>query len=389
MTSLTVLFVSDSAVVMGAEHSMFNIARHLPDFDTVPVLAARGGGELEKRWRDADFGFVGLNAPPRTGVRPQSGKGFNGFRDLLRLPATTVRGVALLRRMVRDTDAAVVHSNSLLTHLECVAAGRLSRVPVVLELHEIVAPGPGRILLGLATLLADRTIALSSAVVEQLPRWARKNVTIVGQGIDADRFVPAPARPDVRAELTSDVTAPLVAAVGRIDPEKGLATLVDAVALVRAAGTPCHLALVGKPGKDDGSHLRALRERAAVALPGAFRVLDHAGAVEELLPSVDLLACPSDAEPFGLVVLEAQACGIPVVVTAAGGPLDYTTDRKTVLQVPPRDAHRLADAIAELLGDAPLRRSLTRAARERVLQRHRADRRAATIAAEYRKLVSR
>ncbi len=92
------------------------------------------------------------------------------------------------------------------------------------------------------------------------------------------------------------------------------------------------------PSKDDGSYLEELLALADELIPGAFRILPPVEDVAAVLRAVDVLACPpSVEEPFGLIILEAQACGVPpVVVSASGGPpLDFITDHSTGMLVRP------------------------------------------------------
>ena len=108
-----------------------------------------------------------------------------------------------------------------------------------------------------------------------------------------------------------------------------------------------------------------------------------------LLRSADLVVCSPWYEPFGIVPLEAMACGVPVVASAVGGMLDSVVDGVTGVHVPPRDSAALAEAIGALL-DAPDRRAaLSRAGLERVRSRYSWDRVAADTAAVYQRTVRR
>jgi glycosyltransferase involved in cell wall biosynthesis len=210
---------------------------------------------------------------------------------------------------------------------------------------------------------------------------------VISQGIDIDRFSTGDPETFWRSQLASNPDGVLVAAIGRIDPEKGLHTLVHAVVELRHRGVDAHLALVGAPSKDDGSYLDELHQLAELLLPGAFRVLPPVEDVAAVLRSVDVLACPSVEEPFGLIILEAQACGVPVVVSASGGPLDFICDRVTGMLVAPADPVAAARAIEELLGDDELRQRMVAAARAQVQNEYTAQVRAAKFADAYREVL--
>jgi glycosyltransferase involved in cell wall biosynthesis len=108
-----------------------------------------------------------------------------------------------------------------------------------------------------------------------------------------------------------------------------------------------------------------------------------------LLRSADLIVCSPWYEPFGIVPLEAMACGVPVVASAVGGMLDSIVDGVTGAHVPPRDPVALAEVIRGLLKAPDHRAELARAGLERVRSRYSWDRVAADTAAVYQRTARR
>jgi glycosyltransferase involved in cell wall biosynthesis len=106
-----------------------------------------------------------------------------------------------------------------------------------------------------------------------------------------------------------------------------------------------------------------------------------------LLRSADVVAATPWYEPFGIVPLEAMACGVPVVASAVGGMLDTVDDGVTGRLVPPRDPSTLAEAIGSILSQPRLRQSLAEAGRRRVCERYTWDRVADDVTAVYRRLA--
>jgi glycosyltransferase involved in cell wall biosynthesis len=244
--------------------------------------------------------------------------------------------------------------------------------------------------MGLAVRIAGGAIAISTAVRDQLPRWARGNVVVVPQSVDTERFAAAADAPgEWRARLAANPEVPVIAAVGRIDPEKGLHVLIEAVAALRASGVEVQLALVGSPSKDGGAYLAELKAMGDRLLGDALRIVAQVDDVPAVLQAIDVLACPSIEEPFGLILLEAQACGVPVVASASGGPLEFITHDETGLLVPPLDPTALARALARLLGDPVLRERIALAGQQRARRSYTADIRADRIAEVYRGLAAR
>jgi glycosyltransferase involved in cell wall biosynthesis len=111
--------------------------------------------------------------------------------------------------------------------------------------------------------------------------------------------------------------------------------------------------------------------------------------VAALLRSADAAVCVPWYEPFGIVPLEAMACGVPVVASAVGGMLDSVVDGVTGAHVPPRDPAALAEVIGALLDAPDHRAALSRAGLERVRSRYSWDRVAADTAAVYQRTAGR
>jgi D-inositol-3-phosphate glycosyltransferase len=107
-------------------------------------------------------------------------------------------------------------------------------------------------------------------------------------------------------------------------------------------------------------------------------------AVPPLIRSADAVVCAPWYEPFGIVPLEAMACGVPVVATSVGGMIDTVVDGGTGVHVPPRRPDLLAEALAALLADPARRAALGAAGVRRARERYTWDRVAASTMAVYR-----
>ncbi len=167
--------------------------------------------------------------------------------------------------------------------------------------------------------------------------------------------------PDVDEAAGDGRETPLVLAISRQDPRKGVDVLLKALARLAAAGVPFRACLVG-PGELLDAHRRlsadlGLADR--VALPG--RVED----VQPLLGEAAVFVLPSLAESSGSVsVIEALRSGTPVVASACDGMPEDLTDGREALLVPPGDAEALAAALQRLLADPDLRARLAAGGRE-------------------------
>ena len=187
-------------------------------------------------------------------------------------------------------------------------------------------------------------------------------VRVVPCGVDVALFTPAKSEPVLPGRVPFRLLS-----VGRLVERKGVDTVLHALArlpdaeLVIAGGPP-EAKLSGDPeacrltrlARDLGVHKR-------IRMLGG---VDHA-ALPALFRGADVVVCTPWYEPFGIVPLEAAACGRPVVGSAVGGLLDTIDHGVTGVLVPPRDPTALADALAALQADPAHRRRLGRAARRR------------------------
>ena len=383
---LRVLEVSYSRQVWGAELATMALAAPLAERGVDLVLGSPSGGDLVEHWGRLGLPHVPLEFPDRQGMRAPDGQTRTAGAQLARELATSARSVALVARAARHAD--LVHSNSLWAHLDCALAGQLSRRPVVLDLHDLVRPGMGRRLLTAATRLSSAAIAISHAVAECVGPPGASRVQVIPNSVDLARFSPGPPDPVLRTRLTSDPRAPLVGIVGRIDPEKRVDLLVRAVAALRGPASQAHLVVVGTPGLAPEGYPERVRAEAEQLLGERVRFVGRTGDVAGTLRALDVLVNASEAEPFGLTVLEAQASGVAVVATRAGGIPDFVADGDNGLLVPTGDADAMAKALDRLLTDTDLRRRLARRGHD-TAQAFGIDARADRLAELYRAVAAR
>jgi glycosyltransferase involved in cell wall biosynthesis len=207
-----------------------------------------------------------------------------------------------------------------------------------------------------------------------------ERVEVVPCGVDVGAFRPADPRRRRRPG------APLrLLSVGRLVERKGVDTVLEALARVPSA----ELVVAGGPAADrldDDAEVRRLREVAsAVGVQDRVRLVGSVtqGRVQELMRAADVVVCTPWYEPFGIVPLEAAACGRPVVGSAVGGLLDSVVDGRTGLLVPPRDPDALAGALHELAADPAAAERMGATARARAEQLYDWSTVAARTAAAY------
>jgi phosphatidylinositol alpha-1,6-mannosyltransferase len=232
---------------------------------------------------------------------------------------------------------------------------------VVMYTHgeEVVQTAYNRLarLRGAALRASDIVLAVSRFTRERLTSdfgVAPERIRLVPNGVDLDRFSPG----DAAAE-------PFVLGVGRLIERKGFDRLIEAFALI-ASDFPAYRLCIAGTGAEEAK-LRATMER--LGLGERVELLGAVGDDEllSLYRRCTLFAMPNrtlpdgDTEGFGLIFLEANACGKPVIGGRAGGAVDAVVDGETGLLVKGEDSEAIAEALRRLLGDAALRDKLAQA----------------------------
>jgi D-inositol-3-phosphate glycosyltransferase len=290
----------------------------------------------------------------------------------------------LLRRSFRADPPDVVHAHFWMSGRAALAAARPLGIPVVQTFHALGVvkrrhqgakdTSPPSRLREEATLAreADRIVATCSDEVFELVRMGAdlRRVAVVPCGVDLGMFRPegpAASRPSGAARLL---------VVSRLVERKGIGDVVAAMARLPGvellvAGGPPAAELAGDP---EARRLTALAERVGVA--GRVRLLGRVGRCDlpALYRSADLVVNVPWYEPFGIVPLEAMACGVPVVASAVGGLVDTVVDGVTGAHVPPRRPRLLAEAVAGLLADPERRATLGATGARRARRRFGWDR---------------
>lgn len=249
-------------------------------------------------------------------------------------------------------------------------AGRLARR---------VADGYTRALYG----RCDATVAISSTMAGALRGRGVPHVRWIPLGVDLDRF--RPGRGDgVRSEFGAGPDDVLLVYAGRLDSEKRPDVVAEAFARL-PADVPAVLVLAGEGG------LRPMLEERARSHPRMHvrSFIQDRDRLADLLSAADLYVSAMPHETFGLSVVEAQACGTPVLGVRAGAMVERIADGETGLLVPPDDPAAMADAIERLTRDRESLRAMGRASRAHVEQEFSWNRTFSELLELYRQLPIR
>lgn len=276
-----------------------------------------------------------------------------------------------LRRLIRAERPDLVHLHSRRgSDLWGGLAARLEGVPAVLS-RRVDNPEP-RAWAALKYRLYRRVIAISEGIRTVLldEGLAPARVVCVHSAVDTARYRPGCADPAwLRREFGLPAEGAVLAMVAQFIPRKGHRVLLDALPSVWAAHPDTRVLLFGQGPEHAAIATEVARRGFAdrVRLPGFRDDLDR------VLPCVDLMVHPAAMEGLGVSLLQAAACGVPIVATRAGGIPEVVEDGLNGTLVDPGDAPALGAAIERLLGAPERRRRYGEAGRALALQRFSVD----------------
>lgn len=363
MNSIRVIMVISSfaPVIGGAERQALQLAQRLVKQGlTVQVLTRR---------------YPGLAATEEMkGVKvsrlPVAGSGRNPLSSVM----FTAGVVLWLIRHAKEYDVVHVHA-SLSPAVSALLAKFATRKPVLVKVacsgpHGDVASMRRRPFLSLRRRLlrhTDRFLVLNGESIEELQELGleRSQMAPIVNGVDTTYFAPNPifngsndfSRSAPRT--TEVVTTGKAVFVGRLTTQKGVDLLLRAWGLL---AEPRELILVG-----DGAERSSLEALCCELKLNHVTFIGSTNDVRSYLQQADFFVLPSRSEGIPNAMLEAMACGLPIVASHVGGIPDVVEDGESGLLVPPEDAPALVGALNRLLADSDLRRGMGQKARERVV----------------------
>jgi len=193
-----------------------------------------------------------------------------------------------------------------------------------------------------------------------------EQISAIPNGIDTDFFVPGPDRASARLALNMPVDEWVIILVARLAPEKDLGTLLRAFAIVHRQVPAAALWIVGE-GPEKPILISLSRE---LGIEKQTRFLGARNDVRNLLQAADVFALTSLSEGLSIALIEASACGLPIVATNVGGNPEIVEAPHGGVLVEPTQPEKLAEALAALLQDGPRRDANGRHLREQALRKY-------------------
>ncbi len=276
-------------------------------------------------------------------------------------PWVMARNLARLAKLAKTEGAHMIHAHSRAPAWSAWGAARQTRLPFLTTYHSGYSE-PNRLKRFYNSVMArgDRVIAVSHHMAHLIrTRYGTPEgrIRVIHVGIDPQKFDPETVTPAARMALREKWGVPsnsrIILLPGRLARRKGQAVLVQAMAMLREKGTQDVIALLVGDGERNPRYLAEIRQ--IIAEKGLAPWVRHVGHCTDMVTAyaiADVSLCISSAEGFPTVALEAQAMGVPVIVSdigpgreVAATPPDVPLDEATGLRVPFGDATALAQAL--------------------------------------------
>ena len=352
--------------VGGAESLVVAIATNLPRdrYEVIVCTSRTAGGRQLAGLEKAGIEHINLGRKHRLDILP--------FRRLA--------------RFLRERRVDILHSHKFGSNVWAAAVQAIFRPAPIFIAQEhgwsyerrarrVI---DGRLIGRVATAFVAGTKADAERMVSREGVPASKVVVIPGAYISRADAGPG----NLRAELDLAADVPIVATIGVMRPEKGYDVLLRAFAALRERLPDARLVFAG-----DGECREELEGlTASLGLTSAVHFLGMRDDIGTVLDGADVAAMSSWRESTSLFALECMAHDIPLVSTRVGGPAEFLENGVSALLVEPGDSAAFAGALETMLGDAKLRTSVARAAREQ-LEGFQIERIAARHAALYERLI--
>jgi glycosyltransferase involved in cell wall biosynthesis len=382
---MKILLINNSADIYGASRSLSRLAGRLRELEHEPVILLPEIGPLDGRLRSAGLQTI-IFPSLRVITRPV----LASWRIIPWLAGLLPSAIALARLIKRE-KIDIVHTNTGVIVSSALAA-RLAGCPHVWHIRDWFQEfGPlwkpySRYILS----NADRILCVSKAIAGQFP--VSPKIEVLNNGFDLAEFPElsgdecTAARNDWRLPASRSV----VGTVGRIKfKRKGQEFLLQAAGLLRNRGIDVTCLLAGGPApgaEDQIEQMKQLAEELGVQAIFTGELTDARSAYA----AMDIFVLPSaQPEPFGGVVIEAMALGLPVIGTDIGGTTEQVAEGETGLLVPPADPAALATAIAKLAEEPQRRRHMGASGRRRVAEHFSIDAMTTRIVAVYNDVLRR
>jgi len=357
---LPALFVHSANELYGADIVLLNLLTHRDSSRWAPYVVLPDDvpykGRLSARFQEEDIPYCEMK------LAVLRRRYFHPVR-IWQYAAYFMWSGARLARIIRSRRIRLVHTNTTAVIPGAVVA-RLTGRPHVWHSHEMVS-SPAvvrRLTARLAPALSDVVVVVSDAVRQHIlsDNPTARNIRVIHNGIDVERFAAASGRERVRHELGFSDADVVVCTIARVSRGKGQGYLLDAAARAAREHPELKYLLVGDAFTGQEHLVDELRAHVEeLGLQDRVRLEGYRSDAQALLAASDICVLPSTlADSFPTVVLEGMAAGRPVIATNWGGAKEMILEGETGYVVPTDDPEAFAARLGSLASSPDLRRAM-------------------------------
>lgn len=333
------MFFNHASIIGGGELSFIDLIEQLRKYTVVPVVFVPGQGEISDELQKRE---IPVNCFPSPPIR------------FYTLPIVLF-AVLKLTFSLHRYKLSIIHTNGARCMLYAGIAAAFNKIPTVWHIRVLERDA---ILDRFRAMLATKIITISASVAKKVQPISkpRSKIRIIYNGINTRPLFKA--SPSNLQKDFSLPAFPVILAVGRLCAVKRFHILIEACRMLKDNCTPFTCLIIGQDATAEPLYCKNLR-----SLPARYK-LDNIifggwrANIPSIMKSSTLLVVPSAFEGFGRIIVEAWACGLPVVSTDAGGPGEIIQPGENGLLVPVDSPEALADKIKMALTDTKLQERL-------------------------------
>jgi len=348
MKKIKILFISHSSTMFGAERSLLLLLKNIDRNRFEPIIILPRFGPLKEKIERLNIKTYEVKSPWWV-----SGRKRNVIWTILRLGYCIVREIISLSKLykiIKKEKIDVIYTNTIVNFSGAIISC-ITQKPHIWHIREIL-PGnpdlhfflPYKVLFKFISRFSNVVITNSCATADQFQSIIpNEKIRVIYNAVDLNEFKNILSFPNINGVKTTDY---IVAVIGSLQRRKAQDDAIKAIKIVKEIIPNIKLLIVGEGSKKFKNYLKHLAFKLDVSDNVIFT--GYRDDVPAILHRCNLLLVPSWNEPFGRVVIEAMAAGIPVIGADSGGVKEIVKDGVNGYLVPPKDPIKIAEKIIYL-----------------------------------------
>lgn len=346
----TILYFNLFTWLGGGEYSVLHLVNNLNHSRFHPILLFNKDGAFVEKVRATGVETVII---PFVVTRPLS---LLKPQNIIKNWKSSIQ----IMRLIRNRQIEIIHCSDVYALLLLFPSFLRYRLRVIFNLIIFYGAMRYRFFNLLAIIFVDRIVATSNIIKNDLLKktlYLKKRTNVIYNGVDSSVFYPRDKSENVQVRIKLGLPSDkfLIGFIGRFEVWKGHLTFLEAAQILLKQRNDLFFLIVGgaitqEVAPQVSRYRDVFFERFHKAkLADHMMILDHRDDIADIMPALDVFVCPSDYEPYGLVVLEAYQCGVPIVASNTVGATEVLKGEECVFLTEPKNpaslALRIIDAI--------------------------------------------